>query len=410
MSFNSLALHPDLIRAIDALDYAEATAVQLAAIPPAMQGKDVLATARTGSGKTVAYALPLLHRWATSTDKQKPRSLILLPTRELAQQVAEVLEGLAVHLHRPKIVALYGGVSINPQLMALRGGADFVVATPGRLLDVIEHNGLDLWHTTTMVLDEADRLLDQGFVEELDAVLCELPDSCQTLMFSATIAGKVEKFAKQLLNSPVQLSIDEPIDNIAQRAIEVDSNRRAELLIHLLAEYNNARALVFCSIKVGAEALADQLSQAGLRAAALHGSLPQQQRDEVLEDLKLGLIDVLVATDLAARGIDVEELPLVFNYDLPRSTPVYTHRIGRTGRAGKDGVAISFIEADSQAHFELIEKRVGIKLPREIIAGFETKDKPNPRLLVGDNNGGIKGKRMSKKDKLRAAADRQGNR
>ncbi|MGB0866028.1 MAG: DEAD/DEAH box helicase [Granulosicoccaceae bacterium] len=404
MSFEALALHSRLIRATERQGFCQPTEIQTAAIPPALQGRDLLATARTGSGKTAAYALPLLQRWYEASPNQRPKILVLLPTRELAQQVAEAFEQLASELEKIKIISLYGGVSINPQLMALRGGADVVVATPGRLLDVIDHNGLDLWHTQSMVLDEADRLLDQGFADELDAVLCELPDSCQTLMFSATLAGKVEKFAKTLLNEPVVLKIEEPIEHIEQRAIEVDSKRRPELLVHLLEQYDNARALVFCASRDGAEALSRELRKHGLRVAAMVGSLSQQQRETVLEQLKDNELDVLVASDLAARGLDVVALPLVFNYDLPRSTPVYTHRVGRTGRAGINGVAISFIDADSHAHFALIEKRVGIKLKREQIAGFEPTDKAIQRNLVGDNNGGIKGKRMSKKDKARAAA------
>lgn len=401
MSFKSLALCPTLLEAIDTLGYTQPTAVQREAIPPIREGRDLLAIARTGSGKTAAYALPLLHRWLTSKEKSKPISLVLVPTRELAQQVREALVQLCPD---PKVVALYGGVSINPQLMALRGGADFIVATPGRLLDVIEHNGVDLWHTHTLVLDEVDRLLDPGFAEELESVLCELSDSCQTLMFSATIAGKVEGCAKQLLNNPVHLDVDEPISPIAQRAIEVDAADKPAVLLQLLSQYDNARALVFCATQRGTEALAQQLREQGQRVQALYGSLSQAQRDKVLEDLKQGQLDVLVATDLAARGLDVDSLPLVFNYDLPRSPPVYTHRIGRTGRAGKKGIAISFIDADSVAHFQLIEKRLAIKLPREQISGFEPKDKPSPRLLVSDTQGGIKGKRLSKKDKLRAAA------
>ena len=409
MSFQSLSLCPALLQALEELDFTQPTEIQSAAIPPTLAGRDLLASSRTGSGKTIAFALPLLQRWATAEPSKRPKSLILLPTRELAQQVSEVFVQLGAHLDKLKVVTLYGGVSINPQLMALRGGADIVVATPGRLLDVIDHNGLDLWHTQTMVLDEADRLLDQGFAEELDAVMCELPDSCQTLMFSATIAGKVEKFAKQLLNDPVQLAVEEPIGHINQRAIEVDAQRRPELLVHLLKEYDDARALVFCATKYETEGLARDLRGLGLRVAALYGSLSQQRRDDVLEDLKESNVDVLVATDLAARGLDVVALPLVINYDLPRSTPVYTHRIGRTGRAGKDGVAISFIDADSAAHFDLIEKRVGIKLEREQIPGFEPTDKPQQRQLVSDTNGGIKGKRPSKKDRLREAALRDQN-
>ncbi len=406
MSFDTLTLCPALLNTLEKLAFTEPTAVQRAVIPSVLGGRDLLASARTGSGKTAAYALPLLHRWFRADAKRKPMSLILVPTRELAQQVAASLGELSQQLGKLNIVALYGGVSINPQLMALRGGADFVVATPGRLLDVVDHNGLNLWQTQTLVLDEADRMLDHGFAEELDEVLGELPDKCQTLMFSATMPAKVQKFAEQLLDNPELIEIHEPINTIVQRAIEVDASKRTALLEQLLEEYKHAGALVFCATKIGAEELALQLRRDDIKVDALYGSLAQQRRDDVLEGLKLGEINVVVATDLAARGLDVDCLPLVVNYDLPRSAPVYTHRVGRTGRAGKSGVAISFIDADSHAHFELIEKRVGIKLPREQIAGFEPTDTPQPRMLVGDSNGGIKGTRMSKKDKLRAAAAR----
>jgi superfamily II DNA/RNA helicase len=318
--------------------------------------------------------------------------------------VSEAIVALAKDLPRPKIVALYGGVSINPQLMKLRGHADFIVATPGRLLDVLENNGFHMRDVNVLVLDEADRMLDLGFADELDAVLEQLPKACQRLMFSALMAPKTHSLAMRLLNDPVHVALSASLDDIQQRAIEVDRDKRLDLLIHLTAKGQSGRALVFCASKVEAEALARALRSRGVNASALYGGLPQETRDQVLYDLKVGAIDVLIATDLAARGIDIPDLPLVVNYDLPRSPPLYTQRIGRTGRAGQPGRAISFVDADSHAHFKLIEKRLRFSVEREQVPGFEPVDLPNPRLLVGDNNGGIKGKRPSKKDKLRAAA------
>lgn len=410
MSFTRLNLNPVLVEALDALNHTTPTPIQQQSIPPILANSDLLATAQTGSGKTVAYVIPLLHRWVCGDPKENPRTLVLVPTRELAQQVAEVLQNLATRLKpKPSIVTVYGGVSINPQLMALRGGADFVVATPGRLLDVIAHNGLNLQQTNTLVLDEVDRLLSQGFSDELEALLCALPDSCQTLMFTATLAGKVQTLAKHLLDRPVRIALEDTNSTIEQRAIEVDAGKRLEVLLYLLDEYQGARALVFCATRTGAQSLATKLQGKGVRAAVLSSRQSQAQRDAVLEGLKLGLLDALVATDLAARGLDVELLPLVFNYDLPRSPQDYTHRIGRTGRAGKKGVAISFVDADSHAHFKLIENRVGVKMRREQITGLLPVDYPTARLLVSDSNGGIKGKRPSKKDRLRAASAEKPN-
>lgn len=407
MLFKETGLHPHLLSTLESLDFVEPTAIQVAAIAPILDGHDLLATAHTGSGKTAAYALPLLQRWATAPEGSKPATLVVLPTRELAQQVAEVFRQFAQFDATPSIVTLYGGVSINPQLQQLRGGADFVIATPGRLLDVIQHNGLKLNAINALVLDEADKLLSSDFADELDAVLRDVPAHCQRLMLSATLAGKLSHLAKRQLTSPVVLHIPPPAETIEHRAIEVDAGRRFELLRHLLRNYSPTRALVFCATRKGAEKLAWQLQTSDMRAVALYGGMSQKQRNDVLADLKASQIDVLVCTDLAARGIDVEALPLVFNFDLPRSAPLYTHRVGRTGRAGRDGIAISFIDADSRAHFQLIEKRTGISPRREHIAGFEPQDKPNERQPLNDGTGGIKGKRMSKKDKLRAAAAAQ---
>ena len=403
MSFTHLALDAALQRALADAGFDTATPIQQAAIPPLLAGHDVLATARTGAGKTAAYCLPLLQRYLHAATRRC--TLVLLPTRELAQQVGDTLWQLSAHLKRPKIVVAYGGVSINPQLLALRGGADFIVATPGRLLDLIDNNAVPLGDIGTLVLDEADRLLALGFADELGRILALLPAQRQTLLFSATFAANVQKLAASLLHNPQRIAIaDEAAPAITQRAIDINAGDRRAVLLALLHSGDWPQALVFVNSKHDAANLAQWLQREGLRAAALHGELAQGRRERVLGNLKDGTLQVLVATDLAARGIDISALPLVINAELPRSPQDYTHRIGRTGRAGLAGTAISLIDADSRAHFRLIEKRLGMQLPREQLAGYPATDTPAPRLAAADDNGGIKGKRMSKKDKLRAAA------
>jgi len=404
MSFQTLGLSPALLRAVREQGYHAPTAIQAAAIPAVLAGGDLLALAQTGSGKTAAFALPLLQQLLQSAPARQPRALLLLPTRELAVQVGEVLRDLARHLpERLKISVLFGGVSINPQLMGLRGGCDIVVATPGRLLDVVGHNGLSLEGVSTLVLDEADRLLALGFAEELQRVLSLLPTRRQTLFFSATFPKPVEALAAMHLREPQRVEIaPEPArtDAITQRAIVVDQARRTPLLRHLLKDEGWERALVFVATRYAAEHVSDKLWNTGFKAAALHGELSQGARTQVLAALKSGEVQVLVATDVAARGLDIPDLPVVVNYDLPRSAADYTHRIGRTGRAGATGMAVSFVPASAEAHFRLIEKRQGQRVMREQIDGFESSEE----LPVSDPNGGIKGKRPSKKDKLRAAA------
>ncbi|WP_019101697.1 DEAD/DEAH box helicase [Chromobacterium haemolyticum] len=411
MPFTSLGLSPALAQAASDQGYPAPTAVQLAAVPAILQGHDVLATAQTGSGKTAAYCLPLLQQWLAGrqASPRQTQTLILLPTRELAAQVGDVLRQLAQGLpRRPKIAVVFGGVSINPQMMALRGGADIVAATPGRLLDLLAHNALRLSSVDTLVLDEADRLLDLGFADELAGVLAQLPPYRQNLLFSATFPPVVRTLAERLLNQPQRIDIapdDTAAPDIRQRAIEVDAGRRTMLLRHLLQTHGWERALVFVASRHSADRVAGKLQAAGIRAAALHGDCSQGQRGQVLADLKSGRLQVLVATDVAARGIDIARLPVVINYDLPRSPVDYTHRIGRTGRAGASGEAISFISADSAAHFQLIEKRQRLRLPRERIAGFEpVAASPATVSNTTTDNGGVKGKRKSKKDKLREAA------
>ncbi|WP_337882596.1 DEAD/DEAH box helicase [Chromobacterium haemolyticum] len=411
MPFTSLGLSPALAQAASDQGYPAPTAVQLAAVPAILQGHDVLATAQTGSGKTAAYCLPLLQQWLAGrqASPRQAQTLILLPTRELAAQVGDVLRQLSQGLpRRPKIAVVFGGVSINPQMMALRGGADIVAATPGRLLDLLAHKALRLSSVDTLVLDEADRLLDLGFADELAGVLEQLPPYRQNLLFSATFPPAVRALAERLLNQPQRIDIapdDTAAPDIRQRAIEVDAGRRTMLLRHLLQTHGWERALVFVASRHSADRVAGKLQAAGIRAAALHGDCSQGQRGQVLADLKSGRLQVLVATDVAARGIDIARLPVVINYDLPRSPVDYTHRIGRTGRAGASGEAVSFISADCAAHFQLIEKRQRLRLPRERIAGFEpVAASPATVSNTTTDNGGVKGKRKSKKDKLREAA------
>ncbi len=408
MTFSSLGLSPLLVRSTEELGYGAPTRVQEAAIPPILKGRDVWASAMTGSGKTAAFALPLLERLGAlpAGSRRLPRALVVLPTRELAVQVAEVIEALGWHQTPPLCVCVaVGGVSINPQMMALRADVDIVVGTPGRLLDLVAQNALRLGGIETLVLDEADRLLSAGFAEELAHLTALLPEQRQSLLFSATFPPAVQALAATLLTDPVALNVDAgatpDASLITQRAIEVDAGSRTMLLRHLLTAEAWTHALVFVASQHAAEHVTAKLVKAGIEAAALHGDLSQGTRSKALLDFKARRLRVLVSTDLAARGVDIAQLPAVVNYDLPRSPSDYVHRIGRTGRAGDSGVAISFLTAESSAHFALIERRNGLSIPREQVSGFAPREAPvSPR----DPNGGIKGKRKSKKDKLREAA------
>ena len=417
MPFLALGLSPDLCQAVRVLGFSEPTPIQREAIVPILRGSDVWASAQTGSGKTAAFALPLLQRVVALPAENRHlygraiRSLVVVPTRELAAQVGEVVRNLAQALpQHPKVVVASGGVSINPQMMALRGGADVLVATPGRLLDLAKQNAIQLATVRILILDEADRLLDLGFADELARILTLLPPSRQTLLFSATFPPEVKTLVAKMLNNPVALAIepDQFQENvIVQRAIQVDDSRRTQLLRHLLKDQRWTRVLVFVATKYAAELVAEKLYKAGVYATAFHGDLSQGARSQVLAEFKDEQWEVVITTDLAARGIDISKLPVVVNYDLPRSAVDYVHRIGRTGRAGEPGLAVSFVGADALAHFNLIQKRQGIALPLETIAGFEPIDVPTPiAVQVLPDNGGIKGKRPSKKDKLRAAANR----
>lgn len=415
MSFSSLGLSPLLVRAVAEKGYVAPTSIQTTAIPIILAGHDLRASAQTGSGKTGAFALPILHS-VLQRRRESQRSvfaLVLVPTRELAMQISESFRSYAKYSDSPlHVVTAFGGVSINPQMMALRGGADIVVATPGRLLDLVDHNALKLGSIATLVLDEADKLFELGFADELTRILMLLPPR-QTLLFSATFPPMVQTLASIVLAEPKCIDIEaaqSSPNSIVQRALSVDAARRTQLVRELIRQHGWTRVLVFVATKYATEHVAEKLRRGGVVAASLHGELSQGARSQALADFKASKVHVLVATDLAARGIDIANLPVVVNYDLPRSAVDYTHRIGRTGRAGQSGIAVSFITPESESHFRLIEKRNGIELQREEIPGFVPETKaisPVSPTDIVPSTGGIKGKRKSKKDKLREAAAKQ---
>jgi superfamily II DNA/RNA helicase len=427
MHFSDLGLAPALLRAVSDMGVAKPTPIQVQAIPAVLQGRDVWAAAPTGSGKTLAFALPLVQQRAArqgAVGYRRPvRTLVLVPTRELAVQAGEVITRLAYPLNL-RVAVVHGGVSINPQMMALRGGADMVVATPGRLLDLVDHNAVKLGDVQHLVLDEADRLLDAGFAEEWQRVLALVPAQRQTLLFSATFAPEVQALVESVLNNPVRLSVQsdssgalqatpEPVGppeaapDIRQRAIAVDTRQRAAVLRHLLKEHAWPQALVFVATRYACDHMVGKLQRGEVRAAALHGELTQGGRQQVLAAFKAGQVDVLVATDLASRGIDLLRLPVVINVDVARSATDHVHRIGRTGRAGASGEAITLVSADNRQHWQQLCERLALDVPLEVLPGFESTDPvPEPRALVAADGGGIKGKRPSKKDKLRAAQAR----
>jgi superfamily II DNA/RNA helicase len=350
-------------------------------IAAVLAGRDVLARAATGSGKTAAFGLPLLQRLL---DEPQSRSmggnpisvLVLAPTRELAMQIGDVLGGFSDALSAPiRVKTVFGGVAINPQMMALRGGADILVATPGRLLDLQRQNAVKLSAVRALVLDEADRMLSLGFREELEQVLTRLPSRRQNLLFSATLPPDIAALTQSLLHDPLRVDVTQPSaePEIEQHVYQVDRERKTGLLIKLLEAPEVRQVLVFVSMKKTADALLRSLQRAGMSAAMFHADRSQRERTHVLREFRDGHLRVLLATDLAARGIDIDDLPVVINYELPRSPNDYLHRIGRTGRAGRAGLAISLISASEEQHFRVIEKRIRRRLVREQFAGFEPR-------------------------------------
>ena len=404
-TFAELGLAEHLLRALSVLGFDTPTPIQVRAIPLVAAGQDVIAEAQTGSGKTAAFALPILEGLGDS--EHGVRVLVLAPTRELALQVAASFDALARYSPALEVLGIIGGEPIREQIDILSSGVDIVVATPGRLLDLIENNHIDLSGVQTLVIDEADRLLDAGFIDSLTSLLDVLPEDRQTLLFSATLPQAVLDLCDRLQRDPVTVRIDAvatPVAAIHQRVFQVNHDRRRQLLQHLAASEGWKQTLVFVATQRSCENLARKLRAAGVSAIALHGGLQQTERITALERFKRGRAAMLIATDLAARGIDIPLLDAVVNFDLPRSPRGYTHRIGRTGRAGAAGIAVSFVDHDSEAHFRIIEKKTGQRIPRQQEDGFALTGTAPRR---GKGKAAVKGKRRSKKDKLREAARRQ---
>jgi ATP-dependent RNA helicase RhlE len=394
MSFETLGLAPALLRALAEQGYAEPTPIQAAAIPAALSGRDLLAGAQTGTGKTAAFALPLLQRLfventAPAAAKRRPRALVLAPTRELAAQVHDSLRDYAKHL-RVFSTTIFGGVSMNPQMDALRRGVDVLVATPGRLIDHMERRTVDLSGIEILVLDEADRMLDMGFLPAIRRILGALPKNRQTLLFSATFADEIKKIAAQFMRDPAEIQVaarNSVAATITHRVHPVDAARKRELLLHLLSEDSRRQTLVFGRTKHGADKLCKYLDQSGLRTAAIHGNKSQNARTKALKEFKNGKITVLVATDIAARGLDIDQLPIVINYDLPMVAEDYVHRIGRTGRAGADGLAVSLVAHEEARLLRDIRRLLKQDIAIENVAGFE----PSHPLRL-ESNGPAPGK------------------
>ncbi len=376
MSFDALGLCPELLRAIKQQSYTQATGIQQQAIPVILAGHDVMASAQTGTGKTAAFALPLLQRLASTKPHhsgRRPRALILTPTRELAAQVAESTRTYGRHLSL-RCTAIFGGVSMQPQLQKLRQGSDVLIATPGRLIDHIERGTVDLAGIEILVLDEADRMLDMGFQPALERIMRIIPKQRQTLLFSATFSADITKLARKLLTAP-QLLDATPKHTAAvlveQTAFWVDAGRKRELLAHLIGERRWNQVLVFTRTKRGADRLSRHLSQAGIDSASIHGDKSQNQRTRALSEFKRQSVRVLVATDVAARGLDIQRLPTVVNFDMPNNPEDYVHRIGRTGRAGQAGIAVSLVAAEERPQFNAIRRLIGSSLEPEVLQGYQ---------------------------------------
>jgi ATP-dependent RNA helicase RhlE len=374
--FSDLGLSAELTRAVSDQGYTEPTPVQAKTIPIVLQGRDLLAAAQTGTGKTGGFALPILHRLAANMIPRTPkrvRVLVLTPTRELAAQVETAFKGYGRHL-RLNSTAVYGGVSIGAQIQALKRGVEILVATPGRLLDHVQQRTVDLSRVEIVVLDEADRMLDMGFIHDIRRILALLPKPRQSLLFSATFSNEIRTLANTLLSNPAVVEIErrrDTSDLIKQRVHPVAVGRKRELLAHLVTKGDWQQVLVFTKTKHGANRLAEQLEKQGINSATIHANKSQSQRTRALAEFKRGDVRVLVATDIAARGLDIEALPHVVNFDLPNAPEDYVHRIGRTGRAGMSGEAISFVAPDERRLLTGIERLIARRIESEIIPGFE---------------------------------------
>nr|WP_086938664.1 DEAD/DEAH box helicase [Thaumasiovibrio occultus] len=390
-TFTELALIQPLLARLTEMEYRQPTPIQAQVIPYVLAGRDLIAGANTGSGKTAAFALPMLQSILAQKDAEYTKDrkgnyvtgLILVPTRELAKQVADSIKSYATHLNGAiKTVAVFGGVSANTQMLALRGGTDILVATPGRLLDLVSSNAIKLDRVKTLVLDEADRMLSLGFTEELTEVLAKLPQQKQTLLFSATFPEQVQALTQELLHDPIEIQLQsDDASTVVQRVFNVNKGEKTAVLAHLIKAHQWRQALIFVNAKNSCEHLADKLFKRGIEAEVFHGDKGQGYRTRILDAFKSGEIDVLIATDIAARGLDIEKLPVVINFDLPRSPSDYMHRIGRSGRAGEVGLALSLIDYEDFHHFSVIEKKNKIRLEREQVEGFEVDDNITQAML-----------------------------
>ena len=383
MPFSHLKLHPSLLKAIRELGFVRPTAIQAEAIPPALDGRDVIASAQTGSGKTAAFLLPIVHR-LLDRPRRTTKALVLAPTRELAAQILDDFNALAVHTPVTG-AAVYGGVSMGPQEHAFRSGADVIIATPGRLMDHMRASYAGLKKIEHLVLDEADRMLDMGFLPEIRRILAQLPARRQTLFFSATMPAPIAALAGEMLRDPVSIAIQRqtaPAAGITQAVYPVPQELKSALIVHLLRNRTMTQALIFTRTKHRANRLADALVQAGIRSERIHGNRSQSQRTAALAGFKNGTYPVLVATDIAARGIDVDQLGHVVNFDVPQAPEDYIHRVGRTGRAEATGEAFTLVAPEEEQNLRDIEQAIRRRLPRVTVPDFDYAARPRARLEV----------------------------
>jgi ATP-dependent RNA helicase RhlE len=378
MSFDSLGLSAALLRGVSEQGYTQPTPVQSQVIPVVLQGRDVMAGAQTGTGKTAGFTLPLLQLLSSASAQQRGRhvrALILTPTRELAAQILDSVRRYGKHVPLRSTV-VFGGVSINPQIAELRRGVDILVATPGRLLDHASQGTVDLSRVEILVLDEADRMLDMGFLPDIRRVIALLPPKRQNLLFSATFPDDIRALANKMMNSPTRIEVarrNVAADRVEQIVHLAEKSQKRGLLSWLIGNGNWRQVLVFTRTKHGANRLAEQLEQDGLRAAAIHGNKSQGARTKALADFKQGNVRVLVATDIASRGLDIDQLPHVVNYELPDVPEYYVHRIGRTGRAGREGIAVSLVSNDERSMLQVIERLLGYRIPQQAVIGYEPR-------------------------------------
>ncbi len=406
MSFNTLGLSPALLKAIKKQNYTTASPIQEKAIPLILQGKDILASAQTGTGKTAGFTLPTLQLLSQQhpTNKRPVRALVLTPTRELAAQVYHNVKQYSEFLNLRSAV-IFGGVNQKPQVAQLKQGVDMLVATPGRLIDLQNQGFLSLSKIEILILDEADRMLDMGFLRDIERIIRQLPSKRQNLMFSATFSKQIKTLANGILSQPAYVEVtpeNSTVDSINQKVYRVAKGKKAGLIIKLIKDGNWQQALVFTRTKHGANNLCKKMIKAGITAAAIHGNKSQGARTKALSGFKNGSIRILVATDIAARGLDIPLLPHVVNFELPNISEDYVHRIGRTGRAGASGEAISLVSADETQYLKDIEKLVRLKIPKQIIEGFE----PDPNAsTVPEKQGG--GRRQTVKTNSNPRANKQ---